>query len=309
MAREPVVIVSPCFNENVTVIKFLLELEEVFAKSSLEFVVVVVDDCSTDNTLLLLKGHNFSIPNAQLKVISLKYNLGHQGAIYQGISYARTLGAEYVIVMDSDGEDDPTAILELLKYQYKEIDIVNLVRGKRREKLSFRIFYMIYKIIFFIITKKQMNFGNYCMINKKIIDATVETSFIHFAAHLSKQKAKAIKVVSDRRRRIDGKSKMNLDNLIHHAFKSFVEYAEELLMVFLKLFLIISITTVGLISYILYQKLFTDRAILGWASTLTATFLNIGLICLGFFVMGILLLNIMAKKDVKHREDVYVLIK
>jgi hypothetical protein len=35
----------------------------------------------------------------------------------------------------------------------------------------------------------------------------------------------------NRLKRIDGKSKMNLTSPVHHAFKSFVEYAEELLMV------------------------------------------------------------------------------
>jgi len=302
---DPIVIVSPCFNENTTVIKFLIELEQVLAGSDKNFVVVVVDDASIDNTLALLRNHAFTIKNAVLKVITLKYNLGHQGAIYQGIAYARTLGAQNVIVMDADGEDDPLAVLELTKFQNQEVDIVNVVRGKRKEKLSFRVFYQIYKVIFYLITNRSMNFGNYCMINRKIIDATVEKSFIHFAAHLSKLKAKTAKISFDRRSRIDGKSKMNLDSLIHHAFKSFIEYAENLLMVFLKLFLLISLVIVVLTLYVVYQKMFTNNAILGWASTISATFINTALICLGFFVMGILLLNIMAKNSSQHRDNLY----
>jgi len=307
--RDSIVIVSPCYNENTTVIKFLIELENILARSDKSFIVVVVDDSSIDNTLALLQEHVFTIKNAELKVISLKYNLGHQGAIYQGISYARTLGAEHVIVMDSDGEDDPWAVLELTKYLDQDIDIINVVRGKRKEKLSFRVFYRFYKAIFYLITKRAMNFGNYCMINRRIIDTTVETSFIHFAAHLSKLKARRAKILFDRRSRIDGKSKMNLDSLIHHAFKSFIEYAEDLLMVFLKLFLLISLMIIGLTLYVVYQKIFTNNAILGWASTISATFINTALICLGFFVMGILLLNIMAKNDSRHKENLYKEIK
>ena len=307
--RDSIVIVSPCYNENTTVIKFLIELEQILARSDKSFVVVVVDDSSIDNTLALLKEHVFTIKNAELKIISLKYNLGHQGAIYQGIAYARTLGAEHVIVMDSNGEDDPLAVLELTKYLDTDVDVVNVVRGKRKEKLSFRVFYRIYKAIFYLITKRSMNFGNYCMINRRLIDATVDTSFIHFAAHLSKLKARTAKIVFDRRSRIDGKSKMNLDSLIHHAFKSFIEYAEDLLMVFLKLFLIISFAIFVLILYVIYQKTFTNNAILGWASTLSASFINTALICLGFFVMGILLLNIMAKNNSRFKENLYNEIK
>lgn len=309
LSESAVYVVAPCFNENVTCIKFLDDLQNVLAESDKYFVVVIVDDASLDNTLELLQNYNFSLPTAALKVISVRYNLGHQGAIYQGLLYAQQAGAEYVIVMDSDGEDDPSAVLELVKYQHSDSDIINVVRGKRKEKLSFRLFYAIYKLIFFFITKRSMNFGNYSMINRKIIDSVIDTSFIHYAAHLSKQKAKTSKITFDRRKRIDGHSKMSLNTLVHHAFKSFIEYAEDLLMVFLKLFLLITVAIAVLIVYIVYIKLFTDDAIMGWASTLSVSLFSTSILCLGFFVIGILLLNIMSRRDTKHKKELFKVIK
>lgn len=44
------------------------------------------------------------------KVITLCYNLAHQKAIYQGLSYAAGLPAARYIVIDSDGKDDSGAI-------------------------------------------------------------------------------------------------------------------------------------------------------------------------------------------------------
>lgn len=305
----PVFIVAPCYNENRTVIKFLNELDRILEHSTQQFVVIVVDDASTDDTLSLLSDFNFSSKNLRLNLISLRYNLGHQGAIYQGLLHANSLGANCVIVMDSDGEDDPNAILELITHRNGGHDIVHVVRGKRKEKISFRLFYRMYKVLFRFITKKSMNFGNYCMINQKILSTTAETSFIHFAAYLSKQKAKSHKITYDRRTRLDGKSKMNVNGLVYHAFKSFIEYADDLLMLFLKLFLLLAGLIVCLIGYIVYQKLFTDNAILGWASTLSASLFNTALICLGFFVIGILLLNITNKNDFKYREKIYRQIK
>jgi polyisoprenyl-phosphate glycosyltransferase len=298
-------IVTPCYNENIAVIKFLTELDKILSEVDSSFTVIVVDDASIDNTLQLLKKFSFNSANIDFKVISLRYNLGHQGAIYQGLLYARSLDASNVIVMDSDGEDDPNAILQLIKLQDSNIDIVHVVRAKRKERLLFRAFYKFYKIIFRFITKKTMNFGNYCMINQKIIETTTETSFIHFAGYLSKQKAKSSKIVYNRRSRLDGKSKMNLDSLVHHAFKSFIEYAEDLLMLFLKLFILLAAAIIILIGYILYEKIFTNNAILGWASTLSATLFNTAIISLGFFVLGILLLNMMSKNDIKFREKIY----
>jgi glycosyltransferase involved in cell wall biosynthesis len=300
MEQQQVVIITPCFNENKTVIAFLKNLENVISSLEEHFEVVLVDDCSSDNTLKLLSEFSFQSDKIKLTVLPLKFNVGHQGAIYQGLLFAQRIDADKFIVMDSDGEDDPKAIIELLKFT--GYDIVNVARGRRKESLSFQLAYYVYRFIFRLITNRKMNFGNYCMINKKVLEVSCYTSFIHFAAHLSKQKVKSTSIVYNRLKRIDGKSKMNLTSLIHHAFKSFVEYSEELLMVFLKIFVFIIILFFGLLGIVLYKKLFTDEAILGWASTMTISLFNTALVCVGFFVIGILLLNMISRKNQNKKE-------
>ncbi len=153
-----------------------------------------------------------------------------------------------------------------------------------------------------------MNFGNYCMISRKVITAVVSNHYIHFAANLSKLKVCSSRIVFDRRKRLGGTSKMNLNSLFQHAFKSFVEYAEDCLMIFLKLSLFFALSALGFISFILYRKLFTDKAILGWASTLTSSFFNAFLICIGFFVIGIILLNI-SKKGENQQQGAYKILR
>jgi glycosyltransferase involved in cell wall biosynthesis len=298
-----IVIISPCFNENITVLKFIKELESILEKESLfKFHIVIVDDASTDNTAELLQKYLVRAPNVVLTVLRLTYNIGHQGAIHQGLLFAKNIDSNKFIVIDSDGEDDPNAILELVRFN--EYEIIHVARSKRNENLLFILSYNIYKIIFKLIAGKKMNFGNYCMLSKKMVNRIAHKPFIHLAAHLSKLKVPSYQITYERRQRIDGKSKMNLTSLIHHAFKSFIEYAEDLLMVFLKLFFIISILLVGLLGLIFYKKFYTHEAILGWASTLSLGLFTIAVICFGFFVLGILLLNLMAKKS-DHIEKLY----
>lgn len=296
-------IVTPCFNENETIIKFLLSLEDTLQNLPYHFTVVVVNDCSTDNTLDLLSKFEFKARNLKLDLLSLKVNLGHQGAIYQGLLYAKGLKVENFIVMDSDGEDDPHAILRLLAHQ--EADIVHVVRGKRNETLFFRVAYYFYKLLFKAITSKSMNFGNYCMINRRVLNAATHTSFIHFAAFLSKVRGEHAYITCDRQKRIGGESKMKTSSLVYHAFRSLTEYAEDLLMMFLKLFIFLAACFVGLMGYIFYQKLFTDNAILGWASTMLVGLFNTALISIGFYVIGIILLNISHYRNTASREPVY----
>lgn len=301
--KEEIAIITPCFNENHTIIRFLATLEETLANLPYHFTVTVVDDGSTDNTLELLTRFTFGTDNLSLHVITLPFNLGHQGAIYQGLLYGQRLEAEKFIVMDADGEDDPHAILDIMAED--EADIVHVVRGKRNEGVFFRISYYFYKLLFRTITNQNMNFGNYCMINRKILNAVVHTSFIHFAAHLSKIRAKHTYLTCDRRARIGGRSKMNTGSLVSHAFRSLTEYAERLLLLFLKLFIVLAIIFLALIGYILYQKLFTNNAILGWASTMSVGLFNTALIAIGFYVIGILLLNIAHNRNQYHKKQLY----
>ena len=297
---EQIVIITPCYNENTIVIRFLQSIEKVVSKLKFTFNVLVVDDRSSDNTLLLLRNFKFESPNITLTILPLKFNVGHQKAIFQGLLFSQNLNSNKFIIMDSDGEDDPRAISELVNFN--DFDIINVVRGRRKESIFFQLSYYTYRLIFKIITGKVLNFGNYCMINKNIVELSCHTSYIHFAAHLSKQKVKTNYIIYNRLKRIDGKSKMNLTSLVHHAFKSFIEYAEDLLMIFLKIFAFIMFSLLLIILFVLYTKFFTNNAILGWASTMILGMLNIAIVSLGFFVIGILLLNMISQSKQNKKE-------
>src|SRR5258705_3962839 len=110
-----VAIVLPCFNEQNTVLSFLEMLEDVLATTNDEFLVIVVDDCSQDGSLEQLSQFRFKSPKVKFTVLELKFNLGQQGAIHQGILYAARQEPNHVIIMDCDGEDDPKAIPLLLE--------------------------------------------------------------------------------------------------------------------------------------------------------------------------------------------------
>jgi polyisoprenyl-phosphate glycosyltransferase len=217
-----VTIITPCYNEQDTVIRFLLSLEQELISLPYRFTIVVVNDSSTDNTLELLKKFSFSSPDISLEVINLKFNAGHQAAIYQGFLFARSLPGHHYIVMDADGEDAPSVIPKLLAL--KENDIVNVVRGQRHESVLFRSCYFIYKALFRLATGKQMNFGNFCLINRAVMERAIDTNFSHLAAFLSKQKCHRQYIVAAKQARLGGASKMGFRKHMQHAVRSFDEY-------------------------------------------------------------------------------------
>lgn len=300
-------IVTPCYNEENGIRSFLKSLEGNLRETDQPVSVIVVDDCSQDGTASILKSFQFETPSVALHILRLKFNMGHQQAIYQGLLYANELNAARVIVMDSDGEDDPSAIPLLIKNEPS--DIVEVIRGKRREGFTFRILYVFYKMIFFAVTGKKMNFGNYSMISRSVLERITITSFIHYPAYLLKLKSSRTSIKVDRGKRIHGKSKMGLNGLFLYSFRSFVEFGEDLLMLFLKLFGFVIIVITILLADVLYQKFIAHTAIAGWASTVILSLVTIAILCLGFFFIGILLVNLNHQQNNKSLKNLYDVIR
>jgi glycosyltransferase involved in cell wall biosynthesis len=301
-----IAIVTPCFNEQNTVLSFLDRLEDVLAQTGEKFQVIVVDDCSQDNSLQQLSTFRFRSAGIRLTTLHLKFNLGQQGAIHQGLLYAARQEPDQVIVMDCDGEDDPRAIPLLL--QQKQFEVVRVKRGRRSESFLFRLLYSWYKLVFRFITGKKIDFGNYCMISRDMAERIRHTSFVHLPAYLLKQKATTYSIRFDRSKRINGKSKMGYKGLFLHAFKSMVEFAEDLLMMFFRLFLVNVVLFVAIMINIVYQKFIAHTAILGWFSTVAVSLLILAVLSIGFFITGVLLLNLMHQQSSKSYREIYTVV-
>lgn len=70
-------------------------------------IVVVVDDCSLDETA----GNALA---AGAHVLRHPLNLGQGAALQTGIEYALKNGAEYIVTFDADGQHDPEEIMPML---------------------------------------------------------------------------------------------------------------------------------------------------------------------------------------------------
>ena len=296
-------ILSPCYNEGKVIRLFLEELEKHLQNLDARFEVVIVDDHSTDNTAEFIHAFRFQAPNITLTHLRLRFNMGHQEAIRQGLQYVHTLQTPYqgVIIMDSDGEDNPAAIERLI--QLKNQEIVYVERGKRHENIKFRAGYFFYRMLFLLITGRKISFGNYSMISPNVVNSISGQRFSHYAGFLSKQRFPIHKIKFDRSPGLAGTSKMNCNSLVIHGLSSLIEYAEEILLFFLKLFGFLFLGLMCLGVYILYSKFISKEAISGWASTLGINLLTSLLLLTSTIALGLLLLYI--KKMINKTESNY----
>jgi glycosyltransferase involved in cell wall biosynthesis len=301
-----IAIVSPCFNEQNTVLSFLQRLEGVLMNTPEKFHVIIVDDCSEDDSLKQLSQFSFRFSQLRFTVLQLKFNLGQQGAIHQGLLYAAKFQPEHAIVMDCDGDDDPGAIPMLLAN--RNFQVVQVRSGGQSEGLLFRIMYWFYKSIFRITTGKTINFRNYSMIGNDTLERIRHTSFVHYPAYLLKQKASMTTIRHDSAKRIDSKSKIGYTELFLHAFKSMIEFAEDLILLFFRLFLINTVLFAVLMIDIIYQKLIAHTAVPGWFTTIAIGLIILAVLSIGFFIIGILLLNLIHQQNSKSYKEIYTIV-
>jgi hypothetical protein len=83
--------------------------------------------------------------------------------------------------------------------------------------------------------------------------------FTHFAAYLSKTRFSKTHIQVDRRKRIDGNSKMNFDPLMMQGLMSLIEYSEQLLFFFIRILLAMLVFLAGVAGYVVYEKLTMDN--------------------------------------------------
>jgi len=103
-------VVIPTFKSTNSIPILLSELERVLSSHFSEFEVVVVDDCSPDNTWQMLKEKKASRPF--LKIARLLRNSGQHNALLCGFSIAT---GDVVITMDDDLQNPPDEIPKLVQ--------------------------------------------------------------------------------------------------------------------------------------------------------------------------------------------------
>ncbi|NHM03425.1 glycosyltransferase [Flavobacterium celericrescens] len=263
-----------------------------------DFFIVAVNDGSTEDI-----PEDFDYKNIPVTVLNLKINIGHQRAIAVGLQYICNEVSDYdfVVVMDSDGEDKPQDIKELIKKaeQEKVKKIIFAQRKKRQESTFFKVGYFFYKYLFYFLTGQKISFGNFSIIPKKLLSKVVHQNNIwnHYSGGIIQSKIPYEKVLLDRGKRYKGISKMNFNSLIIHGLSSIAVYFDFLSLRILRY----SLYGIGIcffsVVYILYQKLFTDNAIPGWASSLILIISGI-ILQLFSVTLIVLLLQLSSRKNI-----------
>jgi polyisoprenyl-phosphate glycosyltransferase len=260
-------------------------------------IIAINDDSNEQNEIV------FENLDIELIILNLKVNVGHQRAIAVGLQYIynEVNDCDYVIVMDSDGEDNPGDIIKLIEKSesQKNNKIIFAQRKRRQESLLFKTGYFFYKYLFYFLTGQKISFGNFSLIPNKLLVKVVHQNNIwnHYSGGIIQSKIPFDKVLLDRGKRYKGSSKMNFNSLIIHGLSSIAVYFDFLSLRILRFSIYgMTICFVSVI-YILYEKLFTNTAISGWASSLILIISGI-ILQLFSVTLIVLLLQLSSRKNI-----------
>lgn len=103
-------IVVPCYNEQDSIVALAEEILGVTGADP-AFELIVVDDCSTDETRARLVAARAGL-EGPLRLVAHQVNSGQSAAICSGVDAAR---GDWIVTLDGDGQNDPADIPNLIR--------------------------------------------------------------------------------------------------------------------------------------------------------------------------------------------------
>ena len=169
LRRPTFSVVAPVFNEEALVEEFCRRTAAALEPLGEPFEIVLVNDGSRDRSLELMRAAREADP--RVKVLSFSRNFGHQLAITAGTDYA---AGQAVVVIDSDLQDPPEVIADLIAKWREGYEVVYAVREEREGETWFKtatasLFYRLIDRITSVQIPRDA--GDFRLMDRKVVDA------------------------------------------------------------------------------------------------------------------------------------------
>lgn len=282
--KPKVSIVSPVYNEEKNISEFVNQVVCELEKISTSFELIICNDGSQDDTKFLLS--KICRIDSRVKAINFSRNFGQHAAIAAGIQASK---GEFVVVMDSDLQDNPSAISELISEAESGADIVFVARTNRKisRLYSFlqRGFYLFLNLISDLSFDPRI--GNFSIISEKVRKSYIDLngSIKYYPAALTWLGYSTSIVFSEQRvRDPETRTKYKLFSRFVLAFQVIVAHSRKPLKIAIILGFFIALIGLLLSFFILWLYLNDNLNQPGWASTVVAI---ISLSGIQLFTLGI----------------------
>lgn len=261
-------IVVPVYNEEEVIQETYKRLTKIMQETKESYEIIFINDGSRDRTLELAE--QICNQDKQVKVLNFSRNFGHQIAVTAGMEYSC---GQAVVIIDADLQDPPEVILKMIEKWKEGYDVVYGKRIKRKgetafKKITAKCFYR------FLDSMTNVNIpvdtGDFRLIDRKVCDTmnTLTEKSRYVRGLVSWVGYKQIAVEYVREERFAGETKYPLKKMIKLASDAIMSFSYKPLKIAGFIGILLSMVSFLYLLVIIWQKVFTNTTVPGWASIL-----------------------------------------
>ncbi|MBN2577723.1 MAG: glycosyltransferase family 2 protein [Pirellulales bacterium] len=284
-------VVLPVYNEVQVLTVLAGRIVKALWNSNVRHEIIFVDDGSTDGSGELLDRLAADCP--VIRVVHFARNFGHQAAVQAGLAYAR---GDAVVLMDSDLQDAPEAIPEMLRRWQAGEDAVYAIRTKRKEsrwkRLAFAAFHRL--MARSAAAPIPAEAGIFGLIDRRIAQEilTLPERDRYFPGLRSWVGLRQSGIPVERQARYDAAPRVSLSGLFRLAKTAIFSFTTLPLTVIHAIALLAAAALLALGGFALGWMLFAASGLPGWTSAALLGSFFTALNALGFSILGEYLIRI-----------------
>ncbi len=279
-------IVVPVFNEELVIAESYKRLKAVMDSAEEPYELIFVNDGSRDKTQAMISELCDIDPN--VKLINFSRNFGHQTAITAGMDHA---SGQAIVVIDADLQDPPEVILEMIAKWKEGFDVVYGQRISRKgesvfKKVTAKMFYRLLRSLTNV--EIPVDAGDFRLIDRKVCDVlsslTEQNRYVRGLVSWAGFRQTAVRF--HREERFAGETKYPFKKMLKFALDGITTFSHKPLKLATYIGFLVSFLSFAYLLVVLYLKLFTDKAISGWASTLSVSLIFNGVVLIMLGIIG-----------------------
>ena len=285
-------IVVPCYKEEAVLEETTTRLTELMDSMINEKLIsersfiLFVNDGSKDNTWPLIVSYHEI--NKHVKGVNLACNVGHQNALWAGMSVA-VEKSDMIVSIDADLQDDVNAIPKMVKKYHEGCDVVYGVRNERKTDSFFKrnTALAFYKLMHIMGAKTVYNHADFRLLSKRALKFLLQFKernlFIRGLVPLLGYKTD--NVYYNRAERFAGESKYPLSKMLNFAIDGITSFSVKPIRLIMTLGAFFIFIAFCVLAWILYSY-FTGLTVKGWSSLMLSIWFCSGCVLMALGIVG-----------------------
>jgi glycosyltransferase involved in cell wall biosynthesis len=279
-------IIAPIFNEIGNIPELYRRVKETLDQTGEIWELLMIDDGSTDGSTDEIR--KLAAIDEHVKPVIFARNFGHQIAVTAGLDYS---SGQAVVIIDSDLQDPPEVILDMIAKWKDGFEVVYAQRSEREGETWFKLITasLFYRLIYRITDVNiPMDTGDFRLLDRKVVDVMVQMRERHrFLRGMSSWVGfKQTGVTYKRASRFSGATKYPFKKMLKFASDAITSFSYFPLQVAMYLGFISAGLSIIAIPIVIVMRMAGLHAFIGQATTLIAVLFLGGVQLISLGILG-----------------------